>query len=81
MLEMQVALFVANGTEWYTHKYELHGTPQECGGPKSPDTARMKNNWSHHRHAPLTQYSDDDLHQHPLKNDSGRLEVLLCSLA
>ncbi|GAC1373174.1 MAG: hypothetical protein NVSMB40_09150 [Aquirhabdus sp.] len=75
MLGIPVALFFANGVEWYTHKYALHGTPQEGGGRKSPDQARMKNHWAHHRRARLAQYRDDELYQHPMENDAGRLEI------
>jgi hypothetical protein len=75
MLGIPVALFFANGVEWYTHKYALHGTPQAGGGRKSLDQARMKNHSSHHRRARLMQYREEELYQHPMEKEAGRLEI------
>lgn len=75
MFGIPLALFFANGVEWYTHKYALHGKPQAGGGRKSPDEKRMKNHWAHHRRVRLNQYNDDELYLHPFGNDAGRLEI------
>ena len=75
MFGIPVALFFANGIEWYMHKYALHGTPQSGGGRKSFYGLGMKNHWTHHRRVRLAQYRDDELYQHPLENDAGRTEI------
>lgn len=62
MIGIPIALFVANGVEWYLHKHVLHGIPQQGGGRKSLSAAFMKRHWSHHRRVRLTQYRDDELY-------------------
>jgi hypothetical protein len=75
MLGIPVALFFANGVEWYMHKYALHGTQQKGGGRKSFYDIGMKNHWTHHRRVRLDTYRDDELYMHPLENDAGRIEI------
>ena len=75
MLGIPVALFFANGVEWYMHKYALHGIPQPGGGRKTFAGVFMPNHWAHHRRARLQAYRDDELYLHPLQNDAGRTEL------
>jgi len=75
MLGIPVALFCANGIEWYMHKYALHGVQQPEGGRKSFYKLGMKNHWSHHRRVRLDKYRDDELYELPLENDAGRAEI------
>ncbi len=75
MLGIPVALFFANGVEWYVHKYGLHGIPRPGAERKSFYKLGMKNHWTHHRRVRLDQYRDDELYAHPLHNDDGRTEI------
>ncbi len=75
MLGIQVALFFANGVEWYLHKHALHGVKQAGGGRKSLSAIDTKYHWTHHRHVRLHQYRDDELYRYPLRSASGRNEI------
>ena len=62
MIGIPLGLLAANATEWYLHKYALHGVPQPEGGRKSISEAFMKRHWAHHRRVRLQKYRDDDLY-------------------
>lgn len=62
MIGIPLGLLASNATEWYLHKYALHGVPQPEGGRKSISEAFMKRHWAHHRRVRLQKYRDDDLY-------------------
>ncbi|WP_336366101.1 hypothetical protein [Marinobacter sp. C2H3] len=63
MIGFPIALFVANGVEWYAHKYVLHGTPYARPVPGrtrySPSPQLMKSHWEHHKVVRTEAYRDD----------------------
>lgn len=60
MLGFPVAILFANGFEWYTHKYVLHGIPERGKGRRSPVPALMKSHWTHHKEARLNEFHEGD---------------------
>lgn len=53
-----VGLVVANGFEWFAHKYILHGT-HRSGKPRySPVPESMKSHWEHHREVRKARFHD-----------------------
>lgn len=54
-----VGLVVANGFEWFAHKYLLHGT-HRTGKPRfSPTPQSMKSHWAHHREVRTENFHDE----------------------
>lgn len=51
-------LVVANGFEWFAHKYILHGTHRAGKSRYSPVPDSMKSHWEHHREVRKTDFSD-----------------------
>lgn len=58
MLGFPVALVVANGFEWYAHKYLLHGVPRKGEPRYSPLPLNMKSHWAHHKVVRTEAYHD-----------------------
>lgn len=59
MIGFPIALFLANGIEWYAHKYVLHGTPR-AGQPRySPSPSNMKSHWAHHKMVRTSDFHDE----------------------
>ncbi|WP_445114653.1 hypothetical protein [Acinetobacter sp. WZC-1] len=52
-------LVVANGFEWFAHKYILHGTHRPGQTRYSPIPHSMKSHWEHHREVRKQQFHDD----------------------
>jgi hypothetical protein len=60
MIGFPIALFVANGFEWYAHNKLLHGTLQGPGKPRySPMPVAMKSHWIHHKMVRTQGYRDE----------------------
>lgn len=59
MIGFPIALFVANGFEWYAHKYLLHGVPRPGQPRYSPLPTNMKSHWAHHKLVRTQGYHDD----------------------
>lgn len=59
MIGFPIALFFANGFEWYAHKYILHGTPRKGQPRYSPVPKSMKSHWAHHKLVRKTDYVDE----------------------
>lgn len=59
MLGFPIALLIANGVEWYTHKYVLHGRKKKQGGRASPLPRLMQDHWTHHKTVRQQDYRDD----------------------
>ena len=51
-------LVVANGFEWFAHKYILHGTHRAGKSRYSPVPDSMKSHWEHHREVRKTDFLD-----------------------
>ena len=52
-------LVIANGFEWFAHKYLLHGVHRK-GKPRfSPTPKQMESHWAHHREVRKQEFSDD----------------------
>ena len=52
-------LVIANGYEWFAHKYLLHGVHRK-GKPRfSPTPKQMESHWAHHREVRKQGFSDD----------------------
>ena len=52
-------IVIANGFEWFAHKYILHGT-HRTGKPRfSPVPHSMKSHWEHHREVRKQSFFDD----------------------
>ena len=52
-------LVIANGFEWFAHKYLLHGVHRK-GKPRfSPTPKQMESHWAHHREVRKQGFSDD----------------------
>ncbi|HJF27211.1 MAG TPA: hypothetical protein K8V79_03000 [Acinetobacter lwoffii] len=51
-------LVVANGFEWFAHKYILHGTHRAGQARYSPVPESMRSHWEHHREVRKTEFSD-----------------------
>lgn len=58
MLGFPIALVVANGFEWYAHKYLLHGVPRQGQPRYSPVPTNMKSHWAHHKLVRTQAYYD-----------------------
>jgi hypothetical protein len=58
MIGFPIALVVANGFEWYAHKYLLHGVPQKGQPRYSPVPTNMKSHWAHHKLVRTEGYYD-----------------------
>lgn len=58
MLGLPIALFVANGFEWYAHKHLLHGVPHKGQPRYSPVPTNMKSHWAHHKLVRTDAYYD-----------------------
>jgi hypothetical protein len=74
MIGFPIALFVANGFEWYAHKHLLHGTPRKGQPRYSPLPSTMKSHWAHHKMVRVQGYYDDG-YVEGLKNWRTRDEV------
>lgn len=59
MLGFPIALVVANGFEWYAHKYLLHGVPRKGQPRYSPVPTNMKSHWAHHKLVRTQHYYDE----------------------
>lgn len=59
MLGFPLALLVANGLEWYAHKYVLHGVARPGQPRYSPLPRSMESHWAHHKQVRLQGYGDD----------------------
>ncbi|MCC2638849.1 MAG: hypothetical protein K0Q68_2568 [Moraxellaceae bacterium] len=59
MIGFPIALLVANGFEWYAHKYVLHGVPRKGEPRYSPRPLSMKSHWAHHKMVRTQDYHDD----------------------
>lgn len=57
------ALVVANGFEWFAHKFLLHGVHRQGKPRYSPTPQNMKSHWEHHREVRKQNYGDDGYHQ------------------
>ncbi len=51
-------LVVANGFEWFAHKYVLHGVHRPGQSRYSPVPESMRSHWEHHRIVRKTEFSD-----------------------
>lgn len=52
-------LVLANGFEWFAHKYLLHGVHRK-GKPRfSPTPTQMESHWAHHREVRKQKFADD----------------------
>ncbi|MCU4521101.1 sterol desaturase family protein [Acinetobacter schindleri] len=51
-------LVIANGFEWFAHKYILHGIPRKGQARYSPVPQSMRSHWEHHREVRKTAFSD-----------------------
>lgn len=52
-------LVIANGFEWFAHKYLLHGVHRK-GKPRfSPTPKQMESHWAHHREVRKQDFSDE----------------------
>ncbi|MCU4615881.1 sterol desaturase family protein [Acinetobacter lwoffii] len=51
-------LVVANGFEWFAHKYVLHGVHRPGKSRYSPVPESMRSHWEHHRIVRKTEFSD-----------------------
>jgi len=58
MIGFPIALVVANGFEWYAHKYLLHGVPKQGQPRYSPVPLNMKSHWAHHKLVRTEGYYD-----------------------
>ena len=81
MLKGVVAgLVIANGYEWFAHKYLLHGVHRK-GKPRfSPTPKQMESHWAHHREARKQGFSDD-CYVEGLENCSTRNELMSLAVA
>lgn len=59
MIGFPIALLVANGFEWYAHKYVLHGVPKKGQPRYSPRPVSMKSHWAHHKLVRTQGYYDE----------------------
>lgn len=59
MIGFPFALLVANGFEWYAHKYVLHGVPRKGEPRYSPRPLSMKSHWVHHKRVRTQNYHDE----------------------
>ena len=50
-------LVVANGFEWFAHKYVLHGVHRPGKSRYSPVPESMRSHWEHHRIVRKTEFS------------------------
>ena len=74
-----IGLVVANGFEWFAHKYILHGT-HRTGKPRySPVPRSMKSHWEHHREVRKTNFYDHG-YTEGLVNWRTRNEVISLSI-
>lgn len=74
MIGFPLAILVANGVEWYAHKYVLHGTPRPGEGRSSPRPELMKSHWGHHKTVRSLAYEEPG-YAEGLKSERVRLEV------
>ena len=51
-------LVIANGFEWFAHKYILHGIPRKGQARYSPVPQSMRSHWEHHREVRKMAFSD-----------------------
>ena len=72
-------LVVANGFEWFAHKYVLHGTHRAGQTRYSPVPDSMRSHWEHHREVRKTRFSDyayvEGLKNWRIRNEIGLLAV------
>ena len=72
-------LIVANGFEWFAHKYVLHGTHRAGQTRYSPVPDSMRSHWEHHREVRKTRFSDyayvEGLKNWRIRNEIGSLAV------
>ena len=52
-------LVIANGYEWFAHKYLLHGVHRKGKPRYSPVPKSMESHWAHHREVRKQGFSDD----------------------
>ena len=52
-------LVIANGFEWFAHKYLLHGVHRKGKSRFSPTPKQMESHWAHHREVRKQEFSDD----------------------
>jgi len=74
MIGFPIALFVANGFEWYAHNKVLHGTPRKGQPRYSPMPTAMKSHWIHHKMVRTQGYRDEGYNE-GLKNWRTRGEL------
>ncbi|OIJ34878.1 MULTISPECIES: sterol desaturase family protein [Acinetobacter] len=73
-------LVIANGYEWFAHKYLLHGVHRK-GKPRfSPTPKQMESHWAHHREVRKQGFSDD-CYVEGLDNWRTRNELMSLALA
>lgn len=70
-----VGLVVANGFEWFAHKYVLHGMPRKGQARFSPVPKSMKSHWEHHK-VIHKQHFYDHAYVEGLKNWRTRNELM-----
>lgn len=72
-------MVVANGFEWFAHKYVLHGTHRTGQTRYSPVPDSMRSHWEHHREVRKTRFSDyayvEGLKNWRIRNEIGSLAV------
>ena len=72
-------LVIANGFEWFAHKYLLHGVHRK-GKPRfSPTPKQMESHWAHHREV-RKQAFFDDCYVEGVSNWRTRNEILALSV-
>lgn len=73
-------LVVANGFEWFAHKYILHGIHRKGQSRYSPVPDSMRSHWEHHREVRKTDFLDhgyvDGLKNWRTRNEVGSLVVV-----
>ena len=52
-------LVIANGYEWFAHKYLLHGVHRKGKPRYSPVPKSMESHWAHHREVRKQDFSDE----------------------
>ena len=73
-------LVVANGFEWFAHKYILHGIHRKGQSRFSPVPQSMRSHWEHHREVRKTTFHDhgyvEGLENWRTRNEIGSLAVV-----
>lgn len=73
-------LIVANGFEWFAHKYVLHGVHRQGKARFSPVPTSMRSHWEHHREVRKTSFFDhgyvEGIKNWRTRNEIGSLVVV-----